>query len=257
LGFSGSGSNVLKPHTHNGLTLLDGGALDFNNITQSQSSAGMVFYSDGVHLQQLAYPGVPAGETLTAAAASTSPTWAAAGGAAYEFIEKFTAATASTFNCTLASPLALADFAQIICVFHGKFGAGALELQLANNLASPLTSAHYSWSANVLTAAGAAAAHGSGLTNFVIGADTTDAGSRGRVIFDITVYRGQGDGSGLPSDMMCGWNQVGTDRTQSWGGGYTYNNTGNITTINGFYLTNSLGNNFEAGATLDVYKITS
>jgi len=81
MGFSGGGSNILKAHTHNGLTVQDGGALDFDNITQSQSSAGMVFYSDGTHLQQLAYPGVPAGETLTAAALSTAPTWASAGGA--------------------------------------------------------------------------------------------------------------------------------------------------------------------------------
>jgi len=78
MGFSGGGSNILKPHTHNGLTVLDGGALDFNNITQSQSTAGMVFFSDGTHLQQLAYPGSPAGETLTAVAASTAPSWAAA-----------------------------------------------------------------------------------------------------------------------------------------------------------------------------------
>jgi len=80
MGFSGGGSNILKSHTHNGLTALDGGALNFNDITQSQSSAGMVFYSDGTHLQQLAYPGSPAGETLTAAALSTSPTWASGGG---------------------------------------------------------------------------------------------------------------------------------------------------------------------------------
>jgi len=81
MGFSGGGSNILKAHTHNGLIVQDGGALDFDDITQSQSSAGMVFYSDGTHLQQLAYPGSPAGETLTAAAASTAPSWAAAGGA--------------------------------------------------------------------------------------------------------------------------------------------------------------------------------
>ena len=80
MGFSGGGSNILKAHTHNGLTVQDGGALDFDNITQSQSLAGQIFYSDGVHLQQLAYPGVPAGETLTAAAASTEPSWAAAAG---------------------------------------------------------------------------------------------------------------------------------------------------------------------------------
>jgi hypothetical protein len=80
MGFSGGGSNILKSHTHNGLTVQDGGSLNFNDITQSQSSAGMVFFSDGTHLQQLAYPGVPAGETLTAAAASTAPSWAAGGG---------------------------------------------------------------------------------------------------------------------------------------------------------------------------------
>ena len=78
MGFSGGGSNVLLPHTHDGTVSQDGGPLNFNNITQSQSAAGEVFYSDGAHLQQLAYPGVPAGETLTAAALSTAPSWVAA-----------------------------------------------------------------------------------------------------------------------------------------------------------------------------------
>ncbi len=77
MGFSGGGSNVLLPHTHDGTIAQDGGPLNFNNITQSQSAAGEVFYSDGVHLQQLAYPGVPAGELLTAPAASTAPSWVA------------------------------------------------------------------------------------------------------------------------------------------------------------------------------------
>ena len=91
MGFSGGGSNILKSHRHDGLVVQDGGSLDFNNITQSNSSAGMVFYSDGTHLQQLAYPGSPAGETLTAAAASTAPSWAAAGGSVYEFVGTTTA----------------------------------------------------------------------------------------------------------------------------------------------------------------------
>ena len=88
MGFSGGGSNVLLPHTHDGTVSQDGGPLNFNNVTQSQSSAGEVFYSDGVHLQQLAYPGVPAGETLTAVAASVAPSWTAApGGAATILID--------------------------------------------------------------------------------------------------------------------------------------------------------------------------
>jgi len=82
MGFSGGGSQ-LRAHTHDGTVALDGGALDFNNITQSQSSAGMVFYSDGTHLQQLAYPGSPTGETLVAAPSSSAPSWGAAGGSAW------------------------------------------------------------------------------------------------------------------------------------------------------------------------------
>tara|TARA_R110000751_G_scaffold211480_1_gene315011 strand:- start:688 stop:1320 length:633 start_codon:yes stop_codon:yes gene_type:complete len=102
MGFSGGGSNILKPHTHNGLTVLDGGSLNFNNITQSQSTAGMVFFSDGTHLQQLAYPGVPAGETLTAAAASTAPSWQAA--AAGVSVDIDSAALTSAFTTGATSP---------------------------------------------------------------------------------------------------------------------------------------------------------
>ena len=87
MGFSGGGSNVLLPHTHDGTVSQDGGPLNFNNITQSQSAAGEVFYSDGAHLQQLAYPGVPAGQTLTAAAASSAPSWAAAASGAFTLLE--------------------------------------------------------------------------------------------------------------------------------------------------------------------------
>jgi len=78
MGFSGGGSNVLLPHTHDGRISQDGGPLQFNNVTQSQSAQGEIFYSDGTALQQLAYPGVPAGETLTATALSTAPSWASA-----------------------------------------------------------------------------------------------------------------------------------------------------------------------------------
>jgi len=53
MGFSGGGSNILKPHQHNSLTLQDGGNLDFKNITQADMSAGSLTQSDGVHLQEL------------------------------------------------------------------------------------------------------------------------------------------------------------------------------------------------------------
>ena len=77
MGFSGSGSAVTRPHTHSSAIVNDGGALDMDNVTQGSLTAGDVIYSDGNALQRLAYPGVPAGEILTAQAASTAPSWAA------------------------------------------------------------------------------------------------------------------------------------------------------------------------------------
>jgi len=101
MGFSGGGTNILKPHSHDGRVVQDGGELDFNNITQANSSAGQIFYSNGTALQQLAYPGVPAGETLTAATLSTAPSWAAAAGVA---VEKDLAALTAAFDTTSTTP---------------------------------------------------------------------------------------------------------------------------------------------------------
>lgn len=53
MAFSGGGSNVLKPHTHDSTIVQDGGALDFDNITQSSMGAGSITYSDSNHLQEL------------------------------------------------------------------------------------------------------------------------------------------------------------------------------------------------------------
>jgi hypothetical protein len=53
LGFSGGGSNILKPHTHDSTILQDGGNLNFQNVTQANMSAGSITQSDGIHLQEL------------------------------------------------------------------------------------------------------------------------------------------------------------------------------------------------------------
>jgi len=53
MAFSGGGSNILKPHTHDSTILQDGGNLNFQNITQANMSAGSMTQSDGVHLQEL------------------------------------------------------------------------------------------------------------------------------------------------------------------------------------------------------------
>ena len=73
MGFSGGGSNILKPHTHDSTILQDGGNLDFDNVTQGSLSAGDVVYSDGIHMQKLAI-GTPA-QQLQVNAGATAPTW--------------------------------------------------------------------------------------------------------------------------------------------------------------------------------------
>ena len=71
MGFSGGGSNVLLPHTHDGTVAQDGGPLDFDNVTQADLTAGDVVYSDGTHLQRLAI-GTPA-QQLKVNAGATAP----------------------------------------------------------------------------------------------------------------------------------------------------------------------------------------
>jgi len=52
MGFSGGGSNVLLPHTHDGTVAQDGGPLDFNNITQQvKFFTRMEFTYSSSHIQ--------------------------------------------------------------------------------------------------------------------------------------------------------------------------------------------------------------
>jgi len=83
--FSGGGGGQLTAHVHDN-TPLQGGPLNFNNTTIGGMAAGDLTFSDGAALQTLTYPAVPAGETLTAAALSTSPSWVAAGGGVFEVL---------------------------------------------------------------------------------------------------------------------------------------------------------------------------
>ena len=146
MGFSGGGSNVLLPHTHDGRVSQDGGPLNFSNITQSQSAAGEVFYSDGTALQQLVYPAVPAGETLTALAASTAPSWnAAAAGTNNRVIldsQTFTASTTSTITFTPGTPIDDSVYQKIQIVFTGD-GLGNTITRAKFNLDAGLLNTDY------------------------------------------------------------------------------------------------------------------
>lgn len=103
MGFSGGGGGQTRPHTHDSNIFNDGGSLNFDNITQGGMAAGDITYSDGNHLQILTYPAVPAGEKLTAAAASTSPTWAAAGAAVVTTASSTMSGTFTSASLTLTN----------------------------------------------------------------------------------------------------------------------------------------------------------
>ena len=80
MGFSGGGSNVTKPHTHDSNIVQDGGSLAAN-VTQFGLTAGSILYSDGANIQELGVGS--ASDTLTVNGAATAPEWAAAGSGAW------------------------------------------------------------------------------------------------------------------------------------------------------------------------------
>ena len=79
MGFSGGGSNITKPHTHDSNIVQDGGSLAAN-VTQFGLTAGSILYSDGANIQELAVGS--ASDTLTVNGAATAPEWAAGSGSA-------------------------------------------------------------------------------------------------------------------------------------------------------------------------------
>ena len=121
MGFSGGGSNVLKSHTHDGTIVQDGGSLDFNNITQSQSAAGQVFYSDGAHLQQLSLGA--ASDVLQVNAGVTAPEWVTLSAGTNNRVildsQTFTASTTNVITFTPGSPIEDDTYQKIQIVFTG------------------------------------------------------------------------------------------------------------------------------------------
>ena len=120
MGFSGGGSNVLKPHTHNGLVSQDGGALDMDNVTQAQLTSGDIVYSDGVHLQRLA---IGAANTSLQSNGSV-PGWQSAGAAARTILDSQTITTlTSTVTYTPTTPIDDSTYQKIQLVFTGNTGS--------------------------------------------------------------------------------------------------------------------------------------
>ena len=82
MGFSGGGTNVLKPHKHSS-AVQDGSPLNMNNVTEATLSAGDVIFSDGAALQRLAI-GTPA-QQIKVNAGATAPEYFTPAAAASDF----------------------------------------------------------------------------------------------------------------------------------------------------------------------------
>jgi hypothetical protein len=237
--FSGGGGGQLSNHVHDN-TPLQGGPLSFNGTTIGGMSAGDITFSDGAALQTLTYPAVPAGETLTAVAASVAPSWVAAGGSAiYEKVgSQQVAAGTAVLTITPAAPIAFDTVSHFIIVFNGQTVAGQDTRLTVNGLV-----ANYDY-------------HGS----YVKGGVQTLVNQTGDVDWDI-------DDSNLAPNLFCvvklSADPV-TDRLMcqittasqtgfgTWGG---QNSSGVAQqTLSEVKLT-SAGGNFQNGSTLDLYKV--
>ena len=132
MGFSGGGSNVLLPHTHDGLVAGDGGSLQMDNVTQGGLTSGDIVYSDGVHLQRLAIGNIA--DSLTVNGAGTFPEWAAGGASgSLELLYATRLTTAGTFSYTPGSALLNTEYSEIIVVLSAATAVNNVEAQLTVN----------------------------------------------------------------------------------------------------------------------------
>jgi len=139
LGFSGGGSNILLPHTHDGTVAQDGGPLDFDNVTQADLTAGDVVFSDGTHLQRLAI-GTPA-QQIQVNAGATAPEYFTPAGASATWTEL--ANVKLTANGNLVSgTFAVHDYLYVI-IYGGLVTPSGQALKFNNDTAS---GTKYVWS---------------------------------------------------------------------------------------------------------------
>jgi len=141
MGFSGGGSNVLKPHTHDGTVVQDGGSLNMDNVTQASLTAGDIVYSDGSHLQRLAI-GTPA-QQIQVNEGATAPEYftPAAGASTWTIIDEQTVAGTSidTGSHAAADSYNMLYFS---CAFDADV-TNAPEIQWYDTAGNLMTGAYY------------------------------------------------------------------------------------------------------------------
>ena len=246
MGFSGGGSNILKPHTHDGTVAQDGGALNMDNVTQASLTAGDIVYSDGVHLQRLAYPGTPAGEALTAAAASTAPSWVAAGGGAIiELIDSTVlSSSAADITTTISPAIDFDTVSEVIIIFSGSQSGGLNQHYFQLN---GVTSGVYNQN-------GFSVAHG-GIFNRSAQTFVQLISNNNSQFFDEIKLTGGNDNSTSNNRQICGI--AATRAVGDWTGIGFYMNTGSAQNTLSEVKVISGSGNFEAGSMLTIYKVNN
>jgi hypothetical protein len=138
MGFSGGGSNITKPHTHDSSIVQDGGSLAAN-VTQFGLTNGSLLYSDGTNIQEL---GVGASGYVLGTAGSTVPTWeAGSAGGAWTLIASQTVAgtTIDTTSLSACDSYSILDFWACCDVDTGA----AAEMQTYNSATDTLNTGAY------------------------------------------------------------------------------------------------------------------
>lgn len=235
--FAGGGGGQLSNHVHDN-TPLQGGPLQFNGTTIGGMNAGDITYSDGAALQTLAFPGVPAGETLTAAAASTSPSWVAGSGSLYELITSVQLGADATNITASFAAVSQSDISHILAVFNGRGNVGNNTYLRVNGLASNydldgvgyVASVRYDENLNGAT-------QWNGFPDWV--------GDESVCYFNLTC-------NPVTEHIQCSANVCGNLGWENWSG---TNTTAAQTSISSVDLFPSGGNTIKDGSRLDVYKI--
>ena len=247
--FNGGGGGALPPHEHTNIAN-DGGPLDFNNTTIGSMNAGDITFSDGAALQQLAYPAIPAGETLTAAALSTAPSWSAGGSSAsYEQVGNVELGIdAATIGLTFAA-ISADDIASLEIFYGGRLSNAGTDCNMRINNVS---TGDYNTQYNQVTAGAGSIFQNTSGTEIrtspncrqIYGHISFQAGTTAQAATYDTFIQYSGVQSGKDLDAVTNY------------AGYL-NNGGTPTTATSFTQFDIApgGGNFRTGFFLSVYKI--
>lgn len=245
MGFSGGGSNVLKNHQHNGLTVQDGGSLNMDNVTQGSLTSGDIVYSDGIHLQRL-----PIGTTADQLVVSGSnlPSWSAAGAAGYfQLVSKTVLpADASEIDISLSPAISTDD---VSCLMIFLVGAEDTDddifLEVNSNNSSYYTSG--------IQIMGGSATYTN--DNSISAFRVSDIGNRNSISLQVRLACGSSDLPGAANKRFTFTCNSADDADSSYfaGGHQSVNSNSEFNNIR-FWLTS---NNFKEGTTVTIYKVSN